>query len=246
LYDVPFDPNFPANNTKERYSAPVIADVMRRVAHVCQRVKHTPPAEPREDLQPRVYGAEEEEGASIRDGELMAVFDANQVPVNIIFQPEEQIDVPDGGCCMRVKCGETVQDAAAAAERLLRSVMALKPPAPARGTKRDVAGVVGADTGVSKEEQQAVDAAKRSRWLVSLVGMLRVESVTRTRLTGAHSSPQLKMCVCVCAWAAAAAVPGRKHPSQHQPPPPHRQPPCRCHRRRRSPAQTPPASCATP
>ena len=202
-YDVPFDPDFPANDTAHMYAPDVVDEVLERIKALCSGFEHTPTGEPRDDKAPRVYSGEEEEEDDLPDiqpGELLIAFGTDKSVKKFYFRPLEPIMVPPGGgSFMRIVCGATVRDAADAARSIYKAVHARAPRRAAGGaaaaTEPAAGDAAAADDAAAKRETQL------SEWHAAVVRLAREQSVTSPIYAGACAvlCAQCHCLLCLCA-----------------------------------------------
>jgi hypothetical protein len=185
-----------ANDKEEMYSPQVVADVMAHFKVVCTNAEETPQASDREDDRPREY---EDGEVEIKAGEMMLVFSETKEVDSIVFDPDVEIKVPEGGTCMRIACGDKVDDAVATVGRLVDQIQARKPRTRGGG-KRPAEAEADPPTSPEPEEVEAADKARLEGWYNTLVRMARWESITRPIRTGAAH------CAGFCECSAASLV----------------------------------------
>ena len=207
-YDVPFDSDFPANDTAHMYAEHVVNEVLERFQDTCTRFEHAPDSEPRDDKAPRVYGGEEEDDEpSILPGELLIGFNADLSVNKFYFRTDEPVTMPENGTFMRIACGTTIRDAADAAARIDKAAHVRTPrhaagdaaaaAEPARGA---AAGAVAppAPDPAAAAAAAAARKAQLSAWHATVVRLAREQSVTSAIYTGPCVFAHKAYVICCC------------------------------------------------
>ncbi len=202
-----YDPSRPANDVPQMYSDAVQQAMLAEFKSWCEGVTEERPPTLREDGQPRTYG--DTVDLTLLPGEAMIIFDSNKVLHDVLFvEPPQNYEPPAGGSCMRVKWGDTVDDASAAAERFKQACFELSKPPPGSSRKRRATEPAQPEL-LSDEERRAADAATVDRWYDACVREARRQSVSQPLHAGASH------CCCACPTPTLTPVAPSSAPGPH-------------------------------